>query len=100
MNYNDLYFIISIVLQLLIFFELRRQSKRSRDVAHEFLELQYFCILFFYCSVKYKTTSLFWYVSSCISYVPMECKLSLQKDSKMRDYLSFFYVKNYVIMML
>lgn len=42
MNYNDLYFIISIALQLLIFFELRRQSK-SHDVTYEFLD---YCTLY------------------------------------------------------
>ena len=54
MNYNDLYFIISIVLQLLIFFELRRQSKSLMILLMSFL-ITVLCILFFYCSVTYKT---------------------------------------------
>ena len=54
MNYNDLYFIICIVLQLLIFFELRRQSKSLMLLLMSFL-ITVLCILFFYCGVKYKT---------------------------------------------
>ena len=54
MNYNDLYFIISIALQLLILFELRRQSKSLMMLLMSFL-ITVLCILFFYCSVKYKT---------------------------------------------
>ena len=47
MNYKDLYFIISIALQLLIFFELRRQSKSSIMLVMSFL-ITVLCILFFY----------------------------------------------------
>ena len=47
MNYNDLYFIISIALQLLIFFELRRRSKSSIMLVKSFL-ITVLCILFFY----------------------------------------------------
>lgn len=47
MNYNDLYFIISIALQLLIFFELRRQSKNLIMLVMSFL-VTVLCVLFFY----------------------------------------------------
>ena len=47
MNYKDLYFIISIALQLLIFFELRRRSKSSIMLVMSFL-ITVLCILFFY----------------------------------------------------
>lgn len=47
MNYKDLYFIISIALQLLIFFELRRRSKSSIMLVMNFL-ITVLCILFFY----------------------------------------------------
>lgn len=47
MNYNDLYFIISIV-------QLRRQSKSLMILLMSFL-ITVLCILFFYCSVTYKT---------------------------------------------
>lgn len=47
MNYKDLYFIISIALQFLIFFELRRRSKSSIMLVMSFL-ITVLCILFFY----------------------------------------------------
>lgn len=47
MDYNDLYFIISIALQLLIFFELRRQSKNLIMLVMSFL-VTVLCVLFFY----------------------------------------------------
>lgn len=47
MNYKDLYFIISIALQILIFFELRRQSKNLIMLVMSFL-VTVLCVLFFY----------------------------------------------------
>ena len=47
MNYKDLYFIISIALQILIFFELRRQSKSLIMLVMSFL-VTVLCVLFFY----------------------------------------------------
>lgn len=47
MNYKDLYFIISIALQFLIFFELRRRSKNLIMLVMSFL-ITVLCILFFY----------------------------------------------------
>lgn len=95
MNYSDLYFMISIALQLLIFFEIRRRSKSNVMLLMSLL-ITVLCVLFFYNVFllgKTENIILFWYVSCCISYVPMECELSFQKDSKMRDYLSFFLRK-------
>lgn len=47
MDYKDLYFIISIALQILIFFELRRQSKNLIMLVMSFL-VTVLCVLFFY----------------------------------------------------
>lgn len=47
MNYKDLYFIISIALQILIFFELRRRSKSLIMLVMSFL-VTVLCVLFFY----------------------------------------------------
>lgn len=47
MNYSDLYFIIPIALQLLIFFEIRRRSK-SKVMLLMSLLITVLCILFFY----------------------------------------------------
>ena len=47
MDYKDLYFIISIALQILIFFELRRQSKNLIMLVMSFL-VTVVCVLFFY----------------------------------------------------
>ncbi|WP_295096404.1 hypothetical protein [uncultured Catenibacterium sp.] len=47
MNYSDLYFIISIALQLLIFFEIRRRSKSNVMLLMSFL-ITVLCVLFFY----------------------------------------------------
>lgn len=95
MDYKDLYFIISIALQILIFFELRRQSKNLIMLVMSFL-VTVLCVLFFYnvfLVEKQKPLFFFWYVSCCILNVPMECKLSFYKDYKMRGYLSFFLRK-------
>ena len=47
MDYKDLYFMISIALQILIFFELRRQSKNLIMLVMSFL-VTVLCVLFFY----------------------------------------------------
>lgn len=47
MNYSDLYFIISIALQLLIFFEIRRRSKSNVMLLMSLL-ITVLCVLFFY----------------------------------------------------
>ena len=47
MDYKDLQFIISIALQILIFFELRRQSKNLIMLVMSFL-VTVLCVLFFY----------------------------------------------------
>ena len=47
MNYSDLYFMISIALQLLIFFEIRRRSKSNVMLLMSLL-ITVLCVLFFY----------------------------------------------------
>lgn len=62
---------------------------------YAFLDYGIVCLILLQCFLNRKTENiiLFYHVSDCIFDVPMECELSFQKDSKMRDYLSFFLRK-------
>lgn len=92
MNYKDLYFIISIALQILIFFELRRQSKNLIMLVMSFL-VTVLCVLFFYnvfLVEKQKTLFSFGMLVVVFLMFLWNVNYRFTKIRKMRGYLSFF----------
>ena len=102
MDYKDLYFMISIALQILIFFELRRQSKNLIMLVMSFL-VTVLCVLFFYnvfLVEKQKTLFSFGLLVVVFLMFLWNVNYRFTKIIKWENISHFFYVKNYVIMFL
>ena len=101
MDYKDLYFMISIALQILIFFELRRQSKNLIMLVMSFL-VTVLCVLFFYnvfLVEKQKTLFSFGMLVVVFLMFLWNVNYRFTKIIKWESISHFFYVKNYVIIL-